>query len=297
MFGAQCRTPNAPLSAGPTQSGIATAVRRDTPRIETGQRPIGYSNGQVASRTVIIRAVVVPHPPLLVPELVGGAVVRTESVRTASVTAARLLAEVARDWVAVATDQVGPRVIDSAARGTFAGYGVDVPVSLGPDADGVVSDPALPLPALVAGWLREQAGARSVRVRLLDPDLSAEDSRATGEALARESAGGEPVGLLVLGDGSNRHTDRAPARPDDRAGPFDASVGAALAAGDPAALLNLDARVAGELNAVGRAAWQVLAGAALTVGAPWRARLLYSGQPFGVAYHVAVWDPPAPTLG
>lgn len=298
MFGAQCRTPNAPLTAGPTQSGIASTVRRDTPRIETGQRPIGYSNGQVASRTVIIRAVVVPHPPLLVPELVGGAVVRTESVRVASVTAARLLAEVARDWVAVAADPSGPFAIEPGARGSFAGYGVDVPVSLDPTEENAEKpDPEMPLPALVAGWLREQAGARRVRVRLVDPGLSVEDSRKVGVALADELAGPEPIGLLVLGDGSNRHTERAPARPDDRAGPFDERVRDALAAGDPTALLGLDAGLADELNAVGRVAWQIMAGAAQTVGEPWRARLLYSDQPFGVAYHVAVWDPPAFPLG
>jgi hypothetical protein len=246
---------------------------------------------------VIIRAVVVPHPPLLVPELVGATVVRTESVRTASVTAAHLLAEVAHDWVAVATDPAGPCVVDPAARGTFAGYGVDVPVSLDANAPDGPPDPAMPLPALVAGWLREQAGARRVDVRLFDPALSARASRAVGEAVAAELSGTEPVGLLVLGDGSNRHTDAAPARPDDRAGPFDDRARAALASGDPAALLALDAGLAGELNAVGRAAWQVLAGAASAVGGPWQARLLYSGAPFGVAYHVAVWDPPATPLG
>jgi hypothetical protein len=208
------------------------------------------------------------------------------------------LAEVVRDWVAVAADPAGPFAIDPGARGSFAGYGVDVPVSLDPTVESAEeTDPEMPLPALVAGWLRERAGARRVRVRLVDPDLSTEDSRKAGVALAGELAGPEPVGLLVLGDGSNRHTDRAPARPDDRAGPFDEQVRDALAAGDPAALLGLDAGLAGELNAVGRAAWQLMAGAAQTVGEPWQARLLYSDQPFGVAYHVAVWDPPASALG
>jgi hypothetical protein len=69
-------------------------------------------------------------------------------------------------------------------------------------------------------------------------------------------------------------------------------VRTALAAADPAGLLALDANVATELGAMGRAAWQVLAGAALAVGEPWTGELLYSDLPFGVAYHVAVWDPP-----
>ncbi|HEY3753203.1 MAG TPA: class III extradiol dioxygenase subunit B-like domain-containing protein [Pseudonocardiaceae bacterium] len=247
---------------------------------------------------MIIRAVIVPHPPLLVPELVGSSRIRTEPVRAACVTAARRLADVAQDWVAVAADPNGPVTLPPGARGTFAGYGVDVPVSLDPTRDGTAPpDLTMPLPALVAGWLRKQAGARRVRVRLVEPGLPVEDCLREGTEIAEDLAGPAPVGLLVLGDGSNRHTDRAPARPDDRAGPFDEQVRDALAAGDPAALLGLDAGLAGELNAVGRAAWQLMAGAAQTVGEPWQARLLYSDQPFGVAYHVAVWDPPASALG
>jgi hypothetical protein len=260
-------------------------------RIETGQRPIGYSNGQVACDTVIIRAVIVPHPPLLVPELVGGSRIRTEPVRAACVTAARRLAGVAQDWVAVAADPNGPVTLPAGARGTFAGYGVDVPVSLDPTRDGTTApDLTMPLPALVAGWLREQAGARRVRVRLVEPGLPTEDCRREGAEIAADLAGQDPVGLLVLGDGSNRHTERAPARPDDRAGAFDAGVRAALAAADPKALLAIDPDLAAELGAVGRAAWQVLAGAVLAVGGEWTGDVLYSDQPFGVAYHVAVWD-------
>jgi len=104
-------------------------------------------------------------------------------------------------------------------------------------------------------------------------------------------AGPAPVGLLVLGDGANRHTDRAPARPDDRAGDFDDRARTAFATADPVGLLALDARLATELGAMGRAAWQVLAGVALAVGGPWTAELLYSDAPFGVAYQVAVWRP------
>jgi hypothetical protein len=252
---------------------------------------------KVACDTVIIRAVVVPHPPLLVPELVGGATVRTEAVRVACVTAARRLAEVAGDWVAVAADPAGPSVVNSGIRGSFAGYGVDVPISLESGGNSMTSDPAvdpaLPLPALVAGWLRAAAGADRVRVHLVEPDRATDDCRRTGAELATALAGPAPVGLLVLGDGANRHTDRAPARPDPRAGDFDDGVRTALARADPGGLLALDANLAWELGAMGRAAWQVLAGVALAVGEPWTAELLYSDHPFGVAYHVAVWDPPA----
>ncbi|HEX3648638.1 MAG TPA: hypothetical protein VHV49_09420 [Pseudonocardiaceae bacterium] len=235
---------------------------------------------------MIIRAAILPHPPLLVPELVGNVRTRTEPVRTACVTAAARLAAAAPDWVAVAADPAGPVTLPAGARGSFAGYGVDVPVTLDPTRE-VAPDPLLPLPALVAGWLREQAGARRVTVHLVPPDLPPDDCRQVGADIA---AGPEPVGLLVLADGASRHTGAA-ARPDSRAVGFDAGVAAALTGPDPAALLSIDPGLAAELGAQGRAAWQVLAGAALAVGGQWSADLLYSDQPFGVAYHVAVWDP------
>ncbi|MCP2256783.1 Catalytic LigB subunit of aromatic ring-opening dioxygenase [Streptoalloteichus tenebrarius] len=227
-----------------------------------------------------------PHPPLLVPELVAGAAGRTEPVRAACLDAGRRLLGRAARWVAVAADPSGPRTVDPATAGTFAGFGVDVPVTLGPGA--AEPDVELPLPALVAGWLRGRVGAESVRVELVPPDLPADECRRVGADLA---AGPEPVGLLVLGDGSARHPDRAPGRPDPRAPEYDGRVRDALATADASALLALDVAVAAELVVGGRAAWQVLAGAALADGRRWRAELLYSDAPFGVGYHVAVWDP------
>ena len=45
------------------------------------------------------------------------------------------------------------------------------------------------------------------------------------------------------------------------------------------------------LLAEGRAAWQVLAGAA--GGSSWRAELAYAEAPYGVTYFVASWKPAA----
>lgn len=240
---------------------------------------------------VIIRAVVVPHPPLLVPELVAGGVVETEPIRTACLDAARALAGVADRWLAVATDPAGPMMIDPDTVGTFRGYGVDVPVWLSESRgrDEAAADPALPLPALIAGWLRGRTHASQVRVRLLARDAPADECRRIGEELARSA---DPVGLLVLGDGSTRHVERAPGGADPRAPAFDEAVRSALAEADADRLLRLDAALAADLDVAGRAAWQVLAGAALTTAQPWHAEVLYSAAPFGVAYHVAVWDPP-----
>ena len=152
-------------------------------------------------------------------------------------------------------------------------------------------DPAFPLPLLVAGWAAGRTGAR-VRIRgeLVAPDETPAACAALGSVLAAEwAADPEPVGLLVVGDGAATHTEKAPGYLDERAGPFDAGVAAALRDADGPALAALDPGLAAELFAAGRAPWQVLAGA--TAGEDWRGELLHSSLPFGVAYHVAVWTP------
>ena len=62
---------------------------------------------------------------------------------------------------------------------------------------------------------------------------------------------------------------------------------AALAAADPGALAALDPRDDQELFVAGRAAWQVLAGAA-SAGA-FTADLRYAAAPFEVSYYVTTW--------
>jgi hypothetical protein len=240
---------------------------------------------------VIVRVAVVPQPPLLVPELVAGHDPDAQLVRDECVAVAARLATAARRWVAIAADSSAeePVLLDPDTAGTFRGYGVDVPVRL-TFAGRATPDPALPLPALIAGWLREQVDVDEVRVWLVPPQLSTEECQALGEQLAAD-VDGEPVGLLVLGDGSHRHGERAVGRPDERAAEFDEDVRRALAGADPAGLMSLDAELAGSLGAIGRAPWQVLAGLVGKDGRVWRcehSRLLI---PFGVAYHLAVWDP------
>jgi aromatic ring-opening dioxygenase LigB subunit len=238
---------------------------------------------------VIVRVAVVAHPPLLVPELVSGDHPDARRVRDASLAVAAELAAAATRWVGVGADPGGLRELDRHQAGTFLGFGVDVVAGLSDDTG--EPDPAMPLPALVAGWLREQVGATEVPVRLVAPDLPPDECRAYGERLGQELAGPEPVGLLVLGDGSHRHGEHAPGRADPRATAFDGAVHAALAAADPAALQDLDPDLAAALGAAGRAPWQVLAGLAAADPRGWKStdsRLLI---PFGVAYHLAVWDP------
>ena len=236
----------------------------------------------VTSGRVISCAVVVPSPPLLVPALVPGLVERSAAVRDATVAAARALAQVGRRWVAVGVASER-RTVSAEAHGSFRGFGVDVPVSLSDSARGSAPE-RLPLPVLAAAWLRERAGAESVRVELLAEDTDVAECVALGERIA----GAEEAGLLVLGDGSTRHDTAPPGWADTRAEGFDTVVRTALAEADCEALLSLDPALAVELQAQGRAAWQVLAGFARSSGR-WSGELLYSEAPFGVAYHVARW--------
>lgn len=226
---------------------------------------------------MITRAAVVPHPPLLVPELVAGAAAETESVRAATLAAAGKLPG---PWVAVAVDDSGPATVVPPLSGTFLGYGVDVPVSLGGDS---VPDPRIPLPVLITAWLREQCAVEVSRVELIPRDLPPSECVSFGQQLARENAG-----LLILGDGSTRHGLRSPGSNDERSGPFDEHVHKLLAAADVDGLLALDLELARELGAQGRAAWQVLAG----VPGPWHCSSAEFFAPFGVGYHVAVWERP-----
>lgn len=253
-------------------------------------------SGAVASPLVLSMVAVLPEPPLLVPELATGATPETAELRVACEVAASRLAGAAGHWIAVGADAGGRRTVDSDARGSFAGFGADVEVGLDTVAAGGPVDPRFPLPLLVAGWLAGRTGtAVSVRGELVAPETSTQDCLALGAALAAECAATDgPVGLLVVGDGAATHTARAPGSLDERAAPFDDAVAAALGSADAVALAGLDAGLAAELWASGRAPWQVLAGVVRgRPGGHWRGELLHSSVPFGVAYHVAVWTAPA----
>lgn len=234
---------------------------------------------------------VVPEPPLLVPELATGAAVETAELRAACVDAAVSLGAASLRWIAVGADACGRRTVRPPARGSFAGFGVDVVVQLDPASAVAPVDPELPLPLMIAGWLAAAAGVpASIRGELVAPDEPPGSCADLGAALAAEAAADpEPMGLLVVGDGAATHGERSPGFLDERAGPFDAAVGAALRDADTDVLAHLDPELATALLAAGRAPWQVLAAAAAS--GRWRGELLHSSISYGVAYHVAVWTP------
>ncbi|MBT0769282.1 hypothetical protein KIH74_10145 [Kineosporia sp. J2-2] len=167
--------------------------------------------------------------------------------------------------------------------GTLAGYGVPV------EAPGVHADtrPELPLSLTIARWLLERAGwAGRLVLQEVAFTASVPDCLELGHYLDQQA--GPDAAWLVVGDGSNRRGMRSPGYEDPRAEDFDAEVAHALTTVDPDALASLDPVLADDLGCVGRAGWQVVAGALDGPGAA-DAQLRYEGAPFGVGYLVADW--------
>ena len=217
---------------------------------------------------MLVVAAVCPHPPLLVPALASGASVELDDVRSACIDGVRVLVATGAPIHVVGAD-TGERA------GSFAGWGVAEPADVpGPS----------PLPHLVAGWLLARAGARASGWHLVAPDAPPEDCLDLGRQLA---AVGD-VALLVMGDGAARHSEKAPGYLDPRAAAWDAAAADAFGSADPAGLAALDPAVATALLAVGRAPWQVLAGAA-GGRRDWVANATF-GAPYGVGYHVVTWS-------
>ncbi|MET9349095.1 class III extradiol dioxygenase subunit B-like domain-containing protein [Streptomyces termitum] len=235
---------------------------------------------------MLVAAAVCPCPPLLVPEVASGAAPELDAVRTHCADALGVLAAARPDrLVVVAPAPEGGRgVFPAGSSGGFAGFGVDLSVRLGEGEGG-----GRPLPAALAvgAWLLSRAAGTGVPVEGfgVGERTGTEECAETGRSLAGSA---DRVALLVLGDGSACRTVKAPGYLDERAEPFDAEAARALGAADVPGVLALDAELAYELKAAGRAPWQVLAGAA--DGAGLSGRLLHESAPYGVGYLVAVWS-------
>lgn len=235
----------------------------------------------------------VPATPLLVPELGGAAAAELAELRahTQAVTAA--LADRCDRWTVLGVQ--GPKETPAARSladggvGTFAGFGVDVRVTLGDASDSAVTDHAMPLPLLIAGWLRGGAGP-GISAELVDAAAGRAQCLAVGRALAgRLAASPHREGVLIVADGPTTLTAKAPGSLDPRAGEFDAGLRTAIAAGDASALAALDETLCAELGAEGRAPWQVLAGLLGEGGV--RSSGMFADDPYGVGYYTALWLP------
>jgi hypothetical protein len=226
---------------------------------------------------VLSAIAIVPSTPALVPEL--GNAPELADLRAAVLAAAGLLP--AR-WVGIGT---GPadEVVEPGSVGSFGGFGADVRVALAPGA--VRSPVELPLCALIAGWVRGQVRPEAAaQVRVYRSDRDADVALVYGRQLrAQLDRAPDPVGVLVVADGANTLTERAPGGYDPDTVVLQRACDDALADGDVAALTRLPDQI------LGRVAFQVLAG--LTEPGPRTAKELYRAAPYGVGYFAGVWQP------
>lgn len=225
---------------------------------------------------VLSAVAVIPSAPVMVPELASGTAAELAALREAVTWAA---SELPMRWIGIGVGRcdavIGPR-----ALGTFAGYGVDVRVALSPGAEEPVA--ALPLCALITGWVRGRARPTAqVQMRVYADAHRLDAALARGAQLRAEiEEAADEVGVLVVADGLHTLSLTAPGGYDPDSIPRQDALDDALAAGDAAALTRLPGDV------VGRVAYQVLAGLA---GAPRSAEQRYRGAPYGVGYFAGVW--------
>ncbi|MBW8483581.1 hypothetical protein [Actinomadura parmotrematis] len=224
---------------------------------------------------MLISAAVCPHPPILLPEVAGEAAAELDGLRAACDAAIRALDG---DVVVVVGGGERTCAYDGPVAASLRPYGLDA----------VHGDPqgeALPL-SLTIGHRLLARSAKDVPVRYQEVafDASPVECAELGAKLAEVA---DRVAFLVMGDGSACRTEKAPGYLDERAAPYDAAVARALADADGPALAALDPVLSDGVRAAGRAAWQVLAGAAGE--AAFDADLLADEAPYGVGYFAARW--------
>ena len=239
---------------------------------------------------MLTAAAVCPHPPLLIPAALGAAASdpppALRAVRDACDAAVHALAAAGPDLIVVVGGGPAEREYDATAAGSLAGFGVPVTVGEG--------EPVLPLSLTVGRWLlaRAELGAGPghgppVLLQAVDQRASADDCLKLGAAIAERAP---RVALLAMGDASARRARDTEGAPDQLAREYDEEVAEALAAADARRLGRLDPALDAELLVAGRAAWQVLAGAAASTRMSGRLRCMAS--PYGVTYLVASWEEP-----
>ena len=243
-------------------------------------------------------AALLPHPPLLVPELAGAAAAELDPLRAACRAALRAVVHASATTVLVGDGPVWG-VPEPGAPGSFRPYGANVEVTLPPVLD--LEPSGLPPPARLADLPLSLAVAAYLLAGLDPPpaqlfaaavpaSLGAGAAAAIGGALTAALEGADPgggVGFVAMGDLSACRTERAPGGFRPEAAGFDASVAEAFRAERPEQLLELDPAEAVDLLVAGRVPLQVLAGA-LPGRAGLHGRVLYEDAPYGVGYLVGL---------
>ena len=234
---------------------------------------------------MLVAAAVCPHPPLLIPEAMGGPEPgdAMDAVRAACDAAvAALLCAVPDLLVAVGGADAGAEY-DGSAAGSLHDYGVGFVTGTGP--------PVLPLSLTVAAWLLRRARGPGwpeqprIVFRAVARGAAPAQCLRLGAEIARQAP---RVAMLAMGDGSARMAVGVPGAADPVSESYDADVAAALAAADADRLARVPPSLDDELMVSGRPSWQVLAGAAR--GGRYRGRLRCAARPHAVSYLVASWD-------
>jgi hypothetical protein len=244
---------------------------------------------------VLAAAAACPHPPLLVPAVTGAAGLRADGspeeardrgdlddlgVLRAACTAAVAALMCARpDLIVVVGGAAATVAYGGSAAGSMRDYGVGYAVGDG--------DPVLPLSLTLGSWLLRGAGADLSRTRFqaVARDTPAAACLRLGAEIARSAP---RVAVLAMADGPARWAVGVKGAADPAAERYQAEVAAALAEADPARLARLAPSLDDELVIAGRAAWQVLAGAA--EGRRLRGRLRCALTRYEVSYLVASWS-------
>lgn len=212
---------------------------------------------------MITSVAVCPCAPLLVPELAGESDDLSD-VRHECELAVRWMVDHALDQVIVlaAPESDDVPCWGSEAGGTFACFGLDI------RAGG--ADRSLPAGLTIGAWLLDRVGWRGPRAYVSGP---VQDRGRTG--------------LLVLADGSARHSNTAPGYFDSRASAFDASIEDGLRGGNTGILAAIDPDLAAQLWSNAAMPLHELA----RIGEKHHIdpALFYAGAPFGVGYWVATW--------
>jgi hypothetical protein len=212
-----------------------------------------------------VAAAVLPHPPLLVPELAGAAAPELAPLRAACQEALSIVVGAADLTILVGDGPVWA-IPAPAAPGSFQPYGADVDVTLPTLAD--LDLPGLPPPARLTDLPLSLAVAAQL---LADLDLpparlfAATVPRSLGPRAAatigQTLAGAARFGLVVMADLSACRTEGAPGGFRPEAADFDAWVADAFRTGTPQSLLAIDPTDSTTLLVSGRVPLQVLAGA------------------------------------
>jgi hypothetical protein len=222
---------------------------------------------------MVSAAVFCPHPPALIPAVAQGAAAELDDLRTICRAAIQRVAKCDSEVLVIGSGPVTRRY-GPTARGSLAGFGVDLEIPLGSDAAGPV---ALPLSLTIGAWLLRDA---------LGPGHGAHGLSTASPGRVVEAEPAPHRVLLVMGDGSARRSATAPGYLDERAAPFDAAAVAALRSGAPERL-RVDASLGAELLAALPAPWA--AAATELAGATYDADVLYDAAPYGVGYFVGTW--------